>query len=1322
MDKLKIFISGTQDDMQPEREAVDRAMNATTLATGIRAETAVSQPQSPRAWIEQQLRECNIYIGVYSHRYGWVVPDKNVSATEFEYNLACELKKPRLIWIRKLRDEEKGKPNFDRQEEFLSRVSDFSTGHLRQEFDNTADLEKWVTDAIGETFTEIIRHSTATITATSIAPVPHDTDNVSRDGKLPRQRTRFQSNRDDFSSAVKRRLAERVGFCCSNPNCQKPTSGPSSDPLGAVNIGVASHITAAAPGGPRYDPLRTHEERQSPDNGIWLCQNCGKLVDNDERGFPAPLLDSWKASAETRARNSIESPYYPLQQTTGSAALVVLSEKVNVLADWATDNIESDLDKILEEFREGHKREARQRLERVKTKSVWDVLNPTVKAKILRVEARVMLNSQNEIRRAKELLVEADSLVSSEESQRLRAFIAFREGSPETGIEIIGSQENIDSLNLRASLLLNLGRVDEALTVLEQATQVDSSSAETHRLRALAFLLHKELGQAQSAIERALELKPRWQTVQYVSAVIHYWSALSPAILPNSFVPWPAPVDWAFIKSDDSSRAHLQQAANLFHELMNVPEQREEERKYLEGWYLACLANDLQKQEEGATFCRTTLKRDPTHYPIVTWVTARGMDVSMKASEHALEQRLKTNSATVSDILALVQCFLAKGHGRKALKILQRAKPLFEKQKAMWVHWYAQANISAGKPERALAVLDEKAKTSEQNKTRTIVLSALANKSKDWQTYLDHLDRTFSETQDPVLLLEYCGVKARLGDWVYVADRATNLVTAIRTVEVVRLGAYATFNTRRFSLCLQLLDASRDLFPQQKLSVELRCLRIRCQYALGALPRAVSEAETLAREEPTLVNLMSLAEIYFDKGDLKRLAVIAQQINQHPDLSVEWALHLAHMLLWEDAQLARTLWRRANANGIPDEGVSAALDLGFRLGLDNEMRVLMQRMQALGSARRGGIELKTFEDLIDFVKQRREHLSELEELYRNADIPIHLFAYQLNQSLAFFYHQLLVTNARELTPLIQSPLLVRHGGRVLVNGFPDHSPKWRLHLDITALLCADHFGVLDAVEKTFSTLQIPSSLPRALARMRGQLMPHQPSKFVEYGQIADLVNRGTLKIAQPISPIESEKQIVDELGEDWTALYELARSRNGYIVDFLPLTKKGSTISASALPTDAKAYVVNCRSIVDARRQHGPLSEESYTRALEQLGEQARVIKGGNIPPIGAQLYCVGNIPEVFAGANLLSMVCDHFEVYIEQTESQAVKGALASRHEQEITVQWVDSLIQRVQVGIERGTYEIIPVTWGNENAPEQISFCKSLFASRWNSNYWHQ
>jgi|SRR5437588_6771585 len=110
---------------------------------------------------------------------------------------------------------------------------------------------------------------------------------------------------DEFSEPVKRALASRVGNLCSSPECRALTSGPQEDPAKALNIGVAAHITAASPGGPRYDPELLPEERSSPSNGIWLCQNCAKLIDNDEVRFTVEILRRWKAAAEAEAKNRI---------------------------------------------------------------------------------------------------------------------------------------------------------------------------------------------------------------------------------------------------------------------------------------------------------------------------------------------------------------------------------------------------------------------------------------------------------------------------------------------------------------------------------------------------------------------------------------------------------------------------------------------------------------------------------------------------------------------------------------------------------------------------------------------------------------------------------------------------------------------------------------------------------------------------------------------------------------------------------------------------------------------------------------------------------
>lgn len=107
--------------------------------------------------------------------------------------------------------------------------------------------------------------------------------------------------RDDFNEGVKRIVAARVSYVCSNPDCETATTGPRVDPSKSLNIGVASHISAASPGGPRYNERLTPKERTCHQNAIWLCQNCAKLVDNDEQRFTERVLIEWKRNAEARA-------------------------------------------------------------------------------------------------------------------------------------------------------------------------------------------------------------------------------------------------------------------------------------------------------------------------------------------------------------------------------------------------------------------------------------------------------------------------------------------------------------------------------------------------------------------------------------------------------------------------------------------------------------------------------------------------------------------------------------------------------------------------------------------------------------------------------------------------------------------------------------------------------------------------------------------------------------------------------------------------------------------------------------------------------------
>jgi hypothetical protein len=126
---------------------------------------------------------------------------------------------------------------------------------------------------------------------------------------LTNWRSLIVTSRDDFPNGVKSILALRAGYRCSKPDCRALTVGPSdADPAAFANIGVAAHITAASPGGPRFDPTLTPEERRSVTNGIWTCQNHGKEIDDDVVRYSFDLLRAWKHHAEVEARAMLGHP------------------------------------------------------------------------------------------------------------------------------------------------------------------------------------------------------------------------------------------------------------------------------------------------------------------------------------------------------------------------------------------------------------------------------------------------------------------------------------------------------------------------------------------------------------------------------------------------------------------------------------------------------------------------------------------------------------------------------------------------------------------------------------------------------------------------------------------------------------------------------------------------------------------------------------------------------------------------------------------------------------------------------------------------------
>ena len=59
----------------------------------------LAQPAEPSRVAEKEVRECDIFVGIYAHRFGFVPAGQPKSITQQEYELARQLKKDCLCFL-----------------------------------------------------------------------------------------------------------------------------------------------------------------------------------------------------------------------------------------------------------------------------------------------------------------------------------------------------------------------------------------------------------------------------------------------------------------------------------------------------------------------------------------------------------------------------------------------------------------------------------------------------------------------------------------------------------------------------------------------------------------------------------------------------------------------------------------------------------------------------------------------------------------------------------------------------------------------------------------------------------------------------------------------------------------------------------------------------------------------------------------------------------------------------------------------------------------------------------------------------------------------
>ncbi len=95
---MKVFISSTYEDLKNYRQAAIEVVNRCKWVP-LAMEFFPSMPHEPTKACEQEINDCDVFVGIYAHRYGFIPDGESKSITHLEYDLAKKLNKACLCFV-----------------------------------------------------------------------------------------------------------------------------------------------------------------------------------------------------------------------------------------------------------------------------------------------------------------------------------------------------------------------------------------------------------------------------------------------------------------------------------------------------------------------------------------------------------------------------------------------------------------------------------------------------------------------------------------------------------------------------------------------------------------------------------------------------------------------------------------------------------------------------------------------------------------------------------------------------------------------------------------------------------------------------------------------------------------------------------------------------------------------------------------------------------------------------------------------------------------------------------------------------------------------
>src|SRR5262245_28912251 len=98
MERLRVFLSSTSQDLAQYRAKVAEAVERLDQQS-VRMEVFGARTENATTESLREVDECDLFVGIYAHRYGYIPPGCAASITSMEFDRAKELQKPIFCFL-----------------------------------------------------------------------------------------------------------------------------------------------------------------------------------------------------------------------------------------------------------------------------------------------------------------------------------------------------------------------------------------------------------------------------------------------------------------------------------------------------------------------------------------------------------------------------------------------------------------------------------------------------------------------------------------------------------------------------------------------------------------------------------------------------------------------------------------------------------------------------------------------------------------------------------------------------------------------------------------------------------------------------------------------------------------------------------------------------------------------------------------------------------------------------------------------------------------------------------------------------------------------